>query len=529
MSRVKIAERCRLAPLDWALAAVLGAVACVVYACLAMPLPDPAQWEEVAVAARLVPPREVFPGLWRALAAGAFAGWNVTHALQALALAGAVLGGVAVALVYLVVRQMLALQLRTATDHEVWRRRIAPFFAAVAALLVAASDPFWRIVQTFSPDELRFLMLLVALHLWLRWLVRGGAGRLWALVALVGVLAAETPLAFLLAAVFVFGYFRFWQLVFANGFSASDDLPEPKDLPRWRMFFLFLGALGLAVWLNATIFTALGGVAANGWNGADIYFHYGFCYGKVLMGASSWFGWLVGFAFCVCPLVVALCLAPSAAGDDAPMAFRTGVILVFVCVLAIFQSGAFPAATFWFRSASAVTSGFLLAVYLLCTAVAVAMIGAAFAFECQLTYRPEGAARPGVLLRGLVPAIAVALVLLTAVRLPRGVEREMKAIVRDALAETLRECAGAKWIFTDGYLDNGLRLAAAAEGSDLRPLNMMSGGGPRERSLREAAFPAGGIDRENAGVGVPLLLRVWKDEKPGGLDEAALQLQQWRR
>lgn len=531
MSRVKIVERCRLAPLDWALAAFLGTAACVVYACLSMSLPDPSQWEEVAVAARLVPPKEVFPGLWRALAAGVFAGLDVAPALKALSLAGAVLGGGAIALVYLVVRQLLALQLRTATEYAVWRRRIAPFFAAVAALLVAASDPFWRIVQTFSPDELRFLMLLGALHLWLLWLVRGGAGRLYPLVALVGVLAAETPLAFLLAALFVFGYFRFWRLVFAHDFSASDGLPEPKDLPRWRMFFLFLGALGLAVWLNATIFTALGGVAANGWNGADIYFHYGVCYGKILKGASSWFGWLVGFAFCVCPLVVALCLAPSAAGDDAPMVFRTGVILVFVCVLAVFQSGAFPATTFWFRSASAVTSGFLLAVYLLCVAAAVAMIGAAFAFECQGTYRPDGAARPGVLLRGLVPAIAVALVLLTALRLPRGAEAEMKAIVRDTLAETLRECAGAKWIFTDGHLDNGLRLAAAAAGRELHPLNMMSGGGRRERTLRETAFPAGSIDRENAGVSVPLLLRVWKDEKPDGLDAAAVQLgfELWKR
>jgi len=531
MSRVKIIERCRLAPLDWALAAFLGTAACVVYACLSIPLPDPAQWEEVAVAARLVPPREVFPGLWRALAAWTFAGLDVAPALKVLSFAGAALGGAAVALVYLVVRQLLALQLRTATVYTVWSRRLAPFFAAVAALLVAVSDPFWRIVQTFSPDELRFLMLLGALHLWLAWLTRGGLVRLYSLVALVGVLAAETPLAFLLAALFVFGYFRFWRFVYSHDFAAAEDLPEPKELPRWRMFFLFLGALGLGVWLNAAIFTALGGVTANGWSGTDIYFHYGFCYGKVVRAASSGFGWLLGFAFCVCPLVIALRLAPAAAADDRPMVFHTGVILVFAAVLAIFQTGAFPAATFWFRSAAAVTSGFLLAVYLLCVAVAVAMIGAAFAFECQCTYRAEGTARPGVLLRGLVPALAVALVLLTALRLSRGVEREMKSIVRDTLAETLRECAGAKWIFTDGHLDNGLRLMAAAEGSDLRPLNMMSGGSRRERTLREAAFPAGSVDRDNAGVGVPLLLRVWKDEKPGGLDEAAVQLgfELWKR
>jgi len=533
MSRIELESRTRLGAKDYIVASVLGVLAFVAFGALSLPGLDPAQWEETAVAAQLIPPRDVFPGFWRILASLIFSALGFSKALHVLSVSGAVVGGVIVALTYVLVCRLLRGLAQSAGDFKVWNGFISTFFAAIAAVLVAVADPVWRMVQTFSPECLMLFMLLAAVNMWLKWLGQGGTWRLYAIVALMGLLAAETPFAFVFCFVFLFGYFRLWRHV-VDGYSrAPDALVDPECLPRWRMFFLFWGALGLGVWLNASIFARLGGVDANGWDLADLYFRYGFCYLRSLGSAASWLGWVLGLGFSIIPLFVVFHLFPEAVSDERQMEFRKGVILVFMFILAALQTGAFPVATFWIqvRTGAAVSSGFLLGIFVLCEALVVTLVGAAFTFECQRVYLREEDERPGIKLRALVPVLAVALCALAAVRLPRPVEIEMKKIVRDALEETLVECEGAKWLFTDGHLDNPLRLMAAAKGQDLKPLNMMSGEGRWESSVRMSNFPYGSADRDVAATGIPLLLRTWCCEKPNGMDEAALQLgfELWKR
>jgi hypothetical protein len=299
------------------------------------------------------------------------------------------------------------------------------------------------------------------------------------------------------------------------------------------MFFLFLGALGAAVWLNATVFTALDGVAANGWRTGDIYFRYGAGYLRVLAGAASLAGWVLGLGFGLFPLVVTVHLLPVSLHDDRPIKFQRGVILFFMGVLAALQSGAFPSARFWafLRDSVTVSSDFLLAFYVFASALTLAFVGAAFAFECQCVSRPATEPRPGLKLRALAPAVAALLVALAASHVPRATEIEMQRIVRDALDETVRECGDAKFLFTDGRLDNGLELAAAAAGRELTTLNMMSGASRWDQTVRCRAFAPGSADHDNASTGVPTLLRVWAGEKPNGMDAAAIQLgfEFWKR
>lgn len=531
--RDTVTIRSRLDGRDWLLATIAGLVSFAAFSYFSVPGLDPSQWGEVAVAARLRPPQYIFPGLWRILVAGLFSAFGIARSVAALAWIGAALGGVVVALSYLVTRQILAFLTRFADEQPVWTRLICPMFALFAALFVAVADPVWRVVQTFSPEELRLLLLLAAVYIYLRWLTLGGDWRLYPLVALIGVMAAETPLGFLLPPLFVMGYFRLWRHVMDGSFAAPDALPDPDRLPRWRMFFLFLGALGAAVWLNSWFFTALGGLEANGWRSSDIYFRYGAGYWHTLADASTMAGWALGLGFGLFPLVVAQRLFPSAIHEDRPMRFQRGVILVFVCFLAVMQTGAFPAARFWvfMKDSVAVSSGFLLSFYVMCSALTVAIVGAAFAFECRRVYLPDGAKTPGPLLRHLVPAIALGVLALAAVNVPRGATCEMKRIVRDALEETVKECGGAKWIFTDGRLDDGLELVAASMGSPLRALNMMGGPSRWAESVRTRGFEKGSADYDNASIGVPMLLRVWAGEKPGGMDEAAIQLgfEFWKR
>ena len=515
------------------LATLAGAIAAAAILVWGIPGLDPAMWGEAAVAARLRPPQAIFPGFWRLVSVGLFSAFGVSGAIRVLTLAGAALGGVSVALAYLIVRQALALLVRTGQPYAVWDRRIAPFFAFVAALLFGLGDPLSRIARVFSPSLLRLALVLAVVHLALRWLVVGGRWRLFPCIALMGLLAAETPFGFLLPAVFVVAYVLFWHGIVDGAFPKPEKLPEPDGLPKWRMFFLFFGSLALAAYLNAAEFVALGGAEANGWGANDVYFRYAGGYWRVFAGAASIVGWVLGLVFGVLPLLVALKVFPMVMRDDRPMPFNLGVLLFLVGTLATMQCGAFPAARFWTftRDIVLVQSGFLLAFFSFCAMVAFALFGAAFAFECQRTYLGEDARRPGVLLRGLVPCLTVAVVALAVRTVPKPVETEMQRIVDDAVRETVAECDGAKYIFTDGHLDAAVELCAKDRGQALYALNMMSGASAWECAVRARPFAPESDDWQQAQMGIPSLLRVWAGEKVGGMDEAAIQLgfEFWKR
>lgn len=518
---------------DWFLAGLAGLLSAAAILVWGIPGVDPAMWNELSVAAGLRPPLTIFPGFWRVFAGWAFAAFGVGGAIRLLTVVGAALGGVSVALVCLIVRQTLALLIRTGRPYPVWSGRIAPFFAFVAALLFGISDPLSRIARVFSPSLLRFAAVLLVIHLSLRWFVAGSRWRLFPLVALMGLLAAETPFAFLLPVAFIGGYFLLWHGIVDGLFPKPERLPEPDEMPKWRMFFLFLGSLALAACLNASVFVSLGGVEANGWGANDVYFRYAGGYWRVFAGAASIVGWVLGLVFGVLPLLVALRIFPMVSRDDRPMPFNLGVLLFLVGLLAVMQCGALPAARFWTftKDIVLVQSGFLLAVFVVCSLTALALFGAAFAFECQRTYLPEGERRPGILLRGLVPCLTVVLVALALRTLPKPVETEMQRIVDDAVRETVSECEGAKYVFTDGHLDPALELCAKERGQELYALNMMSGASAWECAVRSRPFAPETDDWKNAQMGIPALLRIWAGEKVGGMDAAAIQLgfEFWKR
>ena len=512
-----------------------GAVAFFAILIFGVPGLDPSMWDEVTVAAGLRPPRAIFPGLWRLLTGWMFSLFGVVGALGVLKFVGAAVAGVCTALFYLIVRIALSLLIRTSHPYEVWSNRIAPFFALVAALLFAVCDPLWRIARAFSPDELRLLIFLAVIYLSLRWFTVGGRWRLFPAMALMGVLAAETPLAFALPLLFVGFYVAVMHCVMDGLFPKPEKLEEPTTLPKWRMFFLFLGGIAAAAWINVLTFSLLGGVKANGWNPGYIYFLYGASYWNVLAGAASLVGWILGVGFCIVPLVVALRIFPPLVRDDRPMPFAMGALMFFVGVVAMMQSGAFAATRFWLFSKDIiqVRSGFLLVFLVACAIATVAAFGAAFAFECQRTYLSDedDVPQPGVLLRGVVPVIALAVLAMAVFGMRNAVEAEMQRIVDDAVEEVVDECEDAKWIFTDGRLDAGLEIAAARQKKAILPLNMMSGASAWEVTLCKRGFDPASEDAKAAETGIPSLLRIWAGEKPNGMDDAALQLgfEFWKR
>ena len=60
---------------------------------------------------------------------------------------------------------------------------------------------------------------------------------------------------------------------------------------------------------------------------------------------------------------------------------------------------------------------------------------------------------------------------------------------------------------------------------------MMSGATEWEINLRRNLFDKSSEDYKSAETGVPVLLRIWAGEKPGGMDDAAIQLgfEFWKR
>ena len=528
-------DRGQLGFLNVFLALASGAAAFFAVLVFGVPGLDPSMWGEVNVVAGLRPPQAIFPGLWRLLTGWMFSLFGVDGALGILKLVGAAVAGVSTSLLYMIVRIMLSLLVRTSRPFKVWSDRIAPFFALVAALLFAVCDPLWRTARVFSPDELRLLLTLGIIYLPLRWFTIGGRKRLFTTMALMGVLAAETPLAFVLPLLFVGAFIGVWHCVVDGLFPRPARLETPESLPKWRMFFLFLGGIAAMAWINVLTFSLLGGISANGWNPGYIYFLYGASYWRVLAGAASLIGWILGIGFCVVPLVVALRIFPALSRDDRPMPFPVGALMFFVGVVALMQSGAFAATRFWLFSKDIiqVRSDFLLTVFVACAIVTVALFAASFAFECQRTYLPDedDVPHPGILLRGVVPAIALVVVAMAFWGVRNPVESEMQRIVDDAVGEIVTECEDAKWLFTDGRLDMGVEIAAARQKKTIYPLNMMSGASAWECTVNRRGFDPESEDAKAATTGVPTLLRMWAGEKPNGMDPAALQLgfEFWKR
>ena len=518
---------------DYALAGAVGVVVCVAILALGVQGLDPSLWEETAVAAGVRPPHTIFPGFWRVLTGRLFSIVGMGAALSALKLVGAVVAGLLAYFVYMITREVLGYLVRTSINYKVWRNWIVPFFSLVAAFVFGMSDPLWRIARVFSPDELRLLLCLGSAYLVLRWFASGSRWRLFPAFALMGVMAAETPFAFLLPIAFVVGYLVLWHMAVDNVPQRPENIVEPAQLPKWRMFFLFLGGLAVAVWFNAAGFVMLGGLEANGWKASDIYFRYAGGYWGVVAGSASVIGWVLGLGFCVFPLVAAARLFPMTVRDDRQMPFNFGVMLFFLGAMAVMQSGAFPAARFWTftRDIVLVHSGFLLAFFVFCAALTTAMFGAAFAMECQRKYLEEDERKPGPLLRGVVPFVTLVLIALVCCHLTKPVEAEVQAIVDDALEQIVDECGDAKFLFTDGHLDAGIELRAAAKGKKLYALNMMAGAGEWDLAVRRRGLDPDSEDYKSAETGVPALLRVWAGEKPNGMDESALQLgfEYWKR
>ena len=522
----------RLENRDFIFAALLGLVFAGVYSVFSARGFEPSLWGDLAVAAGLRPPQTIIPGVWRLLTKGLL----LERVSEALRWCGVAVGGGCVCLAYLVVRQTLATLVRVQEPAE-WKTN-ASIFSALAAAAFGAGDAMLWIVSPLSPDGLRIFVLLLSLFLFLRWLKKVGRWRIFLMMFVSGALAAETPSAFLIP-VFCYISYRLLRKAVVNGkFEPEHSLPSLSTLPKWRMFFTFVAGFLVFAGVEVYDFVASGGLAANEWGATDLVFHYATGLGGVLRHAATPIGWGVSLMFLILPLVFALVLFPRLCRDTEPIDFNFGVMLLFAGLLAVVQCSVLPFTRLWSVTfcAAEVRSGFLRCALSFGTALTLALAASCFAQGCRNRFEYHHGRFKAVEPRGfLFRSFVLVLVLLglspVAFRVHRPAEDELRAVVGDALAETVLECGDAKFLFTDGRLDAGLELRAALDGRDVKPINLFSGGSKWDQHIRMRHFEEDSSDYDLAKTDASVLLRVWVEERANGMADAATQLgfQAWQR
>ena len=528
----------RLSKRDALIATVLGVVFAGIYLVFAPRGMEPALWGDLCVASGLRPPSSLFPGVWRIVTSGLLSLVGIGYISAFLRLAGCVLGGVCVALVYLVVRQIVAF-LSRARDIGMWTP-IATLITLLATICFGAGDAMWRIVAPMAPGAIHLVLQLLAVQLFLRWLLKGGHWRMVLSMLLAGFVTAESVMGFAFPLVVYIAYRLYVDAWIAARGTADTEIPAWLVLPRWKMFFSFMIGLLALVGVNVWAFVHFGGQDAAQWDAFSVAVHYAIGYYQSLLSAASPIGWILALTFSVLPFIAALVTFPMLCRETEPIRFRPGLILLFAGVLALLQGGILPYTRLWSFSSGGleVHSDFLECLFSFCTVATIALSCSCFMLGCQHRYAydsDDGMFTPveprGYFMRNLVPFVVCLCMIPVVVRIYRPVETELRAIVRDAIVETVRECGDAKFVFTDGKLDAGLELIANQMGSGLKPLNMMSGASNWEKHIRTRHFEEGSADRDLAETGTAVLLRVWAGERDNGMDEAAAQLgfEFWRR
>ena len=303
---------------DWLLALALGVCAFAGLWWFSFPDLSPDVWDGAAVAAGIRPPAEVSPGLWRGLAHGFYLG-GVSGGNQALMWAGRLCGALTAGCAYLLLRSLLALLVRGRLRYAVRRTVVQVVAAALGAVFFTCADPVWKAVQTFSPAGLETLLSLFAMLLWTGFLLHGGLFSAYASVFLLGFLAADTPMGFVLLAVALGIYF---QGVRRGALCENMPLLHPivGQSAKWYLTFFWAVGLIAGIAANCATYMKLGGLDAAGQVVGDLPLAYLLCWWHQLVGAADGLGWVLGVVVCVLPFAVAAVMLPRAVDEESAVA-----------------------------------------------------------------------------------------------------------------------------------------------------------------------------------------------------------------
>ena len=530
--------------MDRLLAFFLGVVASGLFFFLSRVQLHPGVWMDTSVAFGLQPPEKLFPGLGRLLVAALPELFGPVKGLMAVNALGAVCGGLAAMLFYLVLREFLPAVLSLRSPSRLWTLRLERLVATVGTLAFVCAEPVSRLFQSFGSDTLLLLLTLAFFRLFLRLLHYGRFSTAYACLFLLGVLSAESPFGLLLT---VLALIATW-LARRNAWRPDLRYLNPMlvELSKWWLSVFFLLGFAVACVADVVFFVWRGGPEAVGLNYAGLAVEGIVSYGKTFWNAATLLGWLLIILFALLPFVVATLNARRATDDDSFLPFKTGILFGAIFLVSLAPLTTFPHLRFWAWTArEVVPSGLLLAFAVVALTIAFVLALSVMAFDvwCRdhrriaLQRFPEliedgNFARQHFRWRWRRTITFVTLAVIALAIAPGRRERaawRLGALVRDVVRETAQECEGAKIVVTDGSLDAALRLAAVQYGLSFQPLSIMVGRTPYDRHLRLSAAE-NDEERATLELGVSDALRNWTQDHPDRFGQVALQIgfELWR-
>ena len=539
--------------LDYLLAAILGVVAVVLLSIWAFPGLSPDVWDDAVVGAGLRPTAAIFPGFWRVIARGLYSINGVGLGNVLLLWLGRVALGLTVGFSYLLFRSIISLTVRRRLNFAHRRFVVVRGVAFLGAVAFLCADPIWRVGQAFSPSGLLLLISVFAVFQFFSFLQHGQLREVNTSMFLLGLLAADTPMGFILTAVCWGVYFMALRYAAVSmGMALLNPIVEQRS--KWHLTFLWALGLIVGITANCASFIWLDGLAASGLGGGDMPLMYATRWWTQFIHAASGLGWVLSLGICVLPLVVSGVLLPRAVDEEQFLPYHTGAVFFVTGMLALAQLAELSPLWFWTWHDDIWVTPYFLQMLMLLSAMtlvfAMAVMGVDAACRDHERLANERFANlngdeddDDVPVRqveepsnykghGTVVLVVVPILLVLAVvpgRWQQGT-RDMLKLLDDYVEEVLAECGPVHWIFTDGAFDSRIELAAAAQGKPLRALSMMAGNGAYDKYVRQKGV-TDTEDRLALSLGAPMTLRTWMKEKPERMKDAAIQLgfELWKR
>ena len=542
---------------DLAIAGLLAALTWALQTLWEFPGLYPGLWKSAAVASFVRPAYEAVPGYWTACATFVYKTFGIAEAESIFRLAGHVLlAGIAVC-VYAVLREWLAFAMRMRPQHSRRRTMVMRLAALLGAAAFVLADPVWLVGQCFSETAILIALTMGAMDFFFVFLRKGEIKYAYLCSLLLGFLAAESPMGMVLPVVFF--SVNIFIIKVMPSLESPFFKPAVMEVGKWHMTFLFIVALVAGIALNAWTFIVHGGVGAVGETMGSVPLTYLVEYWHRLSLAASPSAWLLWVAICLMPFVVATIKFPESADEEQFLSYSSGLIFFFCGVVAFSQSSFLPA--LWFWTYFPVASQYLLCVGIFCCAATLALALTIFGVDAlcrnhkrlarQFFGDPGEDAEDGdasqpvkrkaspmriststTFLRrfGIIIVPTFILLMMVPGRM-KTTTRRMLSIIDDSLRELVREAGPAKFLFTDGNLDDAIELASAREGHSMRCFSLMGGGGAMGAYLRTRGLSDDEEDMfsftRDAGMG----LRSWIRDKHSRLaDSAALMgFDLWKR
>lgn len=509
--------------------------------------------EKLAVAAGLRPADGTLSLHWQLIAGSLCSHFGLETTFAILRIAGHLALGAVLVLVTVLFGWTLPKTFRRGEHLASWWRFSVRFIIFQGAALFCLSYPVWDEFRWFSPVALQVLLSAVAALLCIRHIRTNSRRSLYASFVLLGLIAADTPVGVILLAMAVVG------VMVRNKLQSSGFMLLPNENPlaavsvRSRASLAFFsGALAGTV-LESAAFISLDGLTAFGWTAAEYACKFPLVYIKSFLAMCSPAGTIFFTAVVVLPILIELKLLVKVTDDEKLLSYFHGMTFLVCGIVAFSQFAGMKGLWFWTWTGGAgcVRDSFLKCVAMCLCSLSAMWSLAVFAFELRLrnirrvtmlrfqdAVEEDGAkealetmkrvrravrtillVEPFIVFAGIVPYRA------------QSLEREMLEIVSDAARETVEECDGATYIFTDGGLDAIVELDAALAGRRLYALSLMGGAADaREIYLRTR----GAVDDEDRALlesGAADALRTWVRSRPDKASDYAVQIgfEVWRR